>query len=375
MDQKVEFYDFIEYSLKCLKLAGIDPIRDKSENSIRSKLMKSYHVFFIASLVAILPMSVISVINNSEDVQILTRVIPLFMFSIISLSKFFAITFNQKAFKTMVEKCERIFLIIDKENLKIKILHELRQFKRIEKACGRMGIIALSIFLIAFFAGMISTGNLIQKFPIELWYPFDEYNPLVYGFVLLWVITMTTVFVLAMIGIDFIIFSVITVVSIEYDHLCNQLKTLHQAPVENIKIIIQMHQDLIDICNTLEEIFSLSLLLNFLGISIIICDYGFQAIDGVNMEYSIKYTVLSCVALTQILMPCYFGSKLMDASEKASAAIYESGWNEINNNAFKHIILMITMRSHKPCVLTALKFTRISLKAFGSVSFILKSSR
>lgn len=371
-EQSVEFGDFLKFNLKCLKLAGLDPLKDKNDKSLKSKLMTFYHGFFIASLIAILPMSGMAVIRNSLNIQILTRVIPMFVFSTISLAKFISIAVKREAFITMVEKCQQLFRTNYEEKFKVDVARELRMFKRIEQTCVNIGVCVLSLFLVFIVFRMISTGNWIQKFPIELWYPFDEYDPRVYGFVLLWVVTMTTVFVYALLGIDFLVYGLITTIAIAHYHLCHQLESLHRIPedkiVPELKRLVRFHQDLIRICNTLEEIFSLSNLINFFGISIIICDVGFQVIDGTNAEYSIKYTGMLCSALSQILMLCFFGTKLMDSSEKISTAVYASGWNEVSNKEAKHLILMITMRSQKPCVLKASKFSTISLKAYGSVS-------
>lgn len=372
-EQSVEFGDFLKFSLKCLKLAGFDPLtNNKDDKSLKSKLMTFYHGFYIASVIAILPMSGMAVIQNSLNMQILTRVIPLFVISTISLAKFISIAVKREAFIAMVEKCQQLFQTNYEEKLKVDVARELRMFKRIEQACVNTGVCVLSLFLAFIVFRMISTGNWIQKFPIELWYPFDEYDPRVHGFVLLWVVSMTTVFVYALLGIDFLVYGLITTIAIAHDHLCHQLESLHRIPedkiVPELKRFVRFHQDLICICNTLEEIFSLSNLINFFGISIIICDVGFQVIDGTNAEYSIKYTGMLCSALSQILMLCFFGTKLMDSSEKISTAVFASGWNELSNKEAKHLILMIAMRSQRPCVLKASKFSTISLKAYGSVS-------
>lgn len=247
---------------------------------------------------------------------------------------------------------------------------KLASFEKLKRIYTGFGILTALLFTIGFVIKIIQSGEWIQKFPFEIWFPFNEYDPKNYGFAFLWMFTISLSQWIFMEGTDLLLYGFISLVEIQYDFLCLRIKELitSQQPAKELKKIVGHHNEIIDIVKDLEKIFSPSIFANFIGTSILMCTIGFQLVASDNPMDVIGFCgSLSCFA-TQGFLLFYFGNKLVEGSLKVSDAIYQSGWNELNNNQIKHAVLLITMKSQKPPVLTALKFTTICLKVFVSVS-------
>jgi len=118
----------------------------------------------------------------------------------------------------------------------------------------------------------------------------------------------------------------------------------------------------------LEEIFSFSIMINFLGSSIFFCLVAFELTVGVSPEMFVKYMGLLVTSIIQMWLLCFYGQKLIDASEKVADEAYNSDWYETDNKHIKRAVQLIMIRSRRPTCLTTLKFSKISMEAFSTVS-------
>lgn len=132
--------------------------------------------------------------------------------------------------------------------------------------------------------------------------------------------------------------------------------------------------------------FSPSILINYLGSSVIICLVGFQATAGVSPHEMFKFILFLIAQLAQIFIMCWYGNKVIESvstmhkktffsiyffflpkSFGISDAIYEEEWFNAELRYKKSLILMIT-RSQKPSQLTAYKFSVVSMQSFMRVN-------
>jgi hypothetical protein len=69
-------------------------------------------------------------------------------------------------------------------------------------------------------------------------------------------------------------------------------------------------------------------------------------------------------------LQCDYGQMLKDASLSVADGIYESGWENLEDEKLKKMLMMIIMRSQKSSALTAMKFNEINLEQFAKVKFL-----
>lgn len=288
----------------------------------------------------------------------------------LSLTKSISFMTKFKIVKETMEMCERIFPRDKTVQEALGVKRQLTQFRYLEKIYARIGVSGPLLFFIVMFIKMIVTGDLVQKLPLNLTFPFNEYDPRVYGAVFVWWIFISVITLLPILATDCILYAVITIVVMKYDELGYKLKSLMYSNLSHKEIIalVELHTDLHKIANNLEEIFSPSIFANFFGSSVSICFIGYQIFNVANIGNSFTYAALLCGNIVQTFLLCYYASKLTDASENFSTIAFASGWERENKKEVNYVIQMMLIRSQKPSILTALKFSNISLQVFGSVS-------
>lgn len=373
MAGRIKLSNFLDLPMKSFKLFGLDSLSDGTEKPMRSYARKFLQYFLIGNMFVSLPCCLVSIVINKNNYEVSTRVLTSMIIVVIALAKIFAIKNHGEIFKETVGNLHRLFAEnIDDQN-SAQLSEELKHFKRFVKVFLFTGTLALSIFLFGGLRDVFLTGVWIQKFPVEIWFPFDVYDPRYHAFTWLFMVIFSSLITIAMWGADLILFALVSVVSILYQRLDDRIENLknklNQSIDQDIKSIVELHNDLITVCYNLQRIFSFSLLINLLGTSIIICTIGFQVVDGARPDNSVKYGLWFIMILGQILSLCFYGSKLSDISENASRAIFYCGWNECDDRRFKHFVMLMTIKSQRPCVLSASKFTTISLKVFKSVNW------
>lgn len=272
-----------------------------------------------------------------------------------------------------MKMCKQIFPQDKTLQEALGVKRQLTQFRYLEKIYARIGVSGPLLFFIVMFAKMIWTRDLVQKLPLNLTFPFNEYDPRVYGAVFVWWIFISFITLLPILATDLILYAIITIVVMKYDELGSNLKRLIDSNLSHKEFValVELHIDLHKIGNSLEEIFSPSIFANFFGSSVSICLIGYQIFNGANFGNSLTYTALLCGNVVQTFLLCFYGSKLTEASEKFSTIAFYSGWETGNKKEINYTIQMMLMRSQKPSLLTAMKFSKISLQVFGSVSLLI----
>lgn len=333
--------------------------------------MKCHFKFFVGSVITMETLIVITMIREFRNFDIVAKLIPQVIAILLCFYKVFSVLSNEKLVQNTTEILKINFPSSFADQKKLKIKKSLTKFKKIYWTISFPGIATCASFILALIKNMVVNQSWVQKLPLDIWFPFDAYDPKFYTFVIIWINWFYPAMFFAIVGSDLTIYMFITLISIQSDEICNKLKKLNKFSTneqqKEVKIILKSHNDLIKCSENLERIFSPSLVTNFIGSSMMLCLVTFQITNG-NFEDAVKYTMLLSSNLAQILVLCFHGSKLIESSEKITEAVYDSEWNEINDKKVKHMALLMMIRSQKPCVLTAAKFATISLKVFSSVS-------
>lgn len=249
--------------------------------------------------------------------------------------------------------------------------HNIRKYFRSFKA---FVIGYTCIFLVLFVAitvkgivEFILTGQ--AELPCKMWMPFDqnEFYPAVYFWML--IVAWTTGF--GSLSTDLLIISLLTLTSIGFDNIKRDLESLKDVPEEKKaklvgKFVVQ-HNQLIDISKNLEKIFSLSILLNFVQSSLMICFLAFQISTTDDTRVVLQFTAYLATILSQIFMICHFGQKLINSSSDVASGVYNCGWQDMKDVKLRRSVLLLLLRAQKPERLTARGFRVISIESCSGV--------
>ncbi|CAH1371553.1 unnamed protein product [Tenebrio molitor] len=127
------------------------------------------------------------------------------------------------------------------------------------------------------------------------------------------------------------------------------------------------HQELIALCDHAEEDFCYLMLLQFLSSLLIVCFQLFQlstlSPDSVEFFSMSMYLVLM---LFQLLCYCWHGNEVQIVSGEVSSYVFNINWI-IMKESIKKSLILIMMRSQRPCYFTAGKFSLLSLQTFMTI--------
>ncbi|KAG5683302.1 hypothetical protein PVAND_012589 [Polypedilum vanderplanki] len=214
--------------------------------------------------------------------------------------------------------------------------------------------------------GTINAGHKI--YPFEIKFPFDAFRNDVYPFLLFWVLVSHALYMITFTFTENVSFALTTIVATEFKILAEKYRRIKENP-ENIINCIKRQNELYDIVEKIQKIFSISFFTNFLLSSISICFAAFICSISPDPIALIFNSVFSLISMLQIFIQCFFGQILYDASGNLNDSVYECGWEEINDKKLKRLLRFVIMRLQKRASFSLFGFWKINLEQFQSVSF------
>ena len=209
------------------------------------------------------------------------------------------------------------------------------------------------------------------SFPVDSPFEAENINIYLYPLAYFWTFFSYSYIILSNGLFDFVLYSFIIVTSIEFQILSLDFKHLKIDQItmqEEIKSLINRHNELFIIRNKLEEIFSFPLLCTYISNSLNACFTAFYATISIGSTDMIEQAFFSFASFLLILSQCFFGQMLKDASESVVNGIYECGWEDIKDIQIRRAFISIIQRSQKPECLTIMKFGDVTLKQFTTAS-------
>ncbi|XP_068626598.1 odorant receptor 46a-like [Battus philenor] len=119
-------------------------------------------------------------------------------------------------------------------------------------------------------------------------------------------------------------------------------------------------------CNLIEDVFSVTLFFQFCVASCIICVCLFRFTLPATGHYYIFLSTYMFIMVTQILIPCWFGTRIMEKSCLLSHAIYNCDWIPMPRK-FKSSLRRFVERSNRSFSITGGKMFPLSLATFSSI--------
>ncbi|XP_045762472.1 putative odorant receptor 92a [Maniola jurtina] len=216
-----------------------------------------------------------------------------------------------------------------------------------------------------------NTGEVKLLLPFPVKYFFDAYaNTTIWSFMYVhqvWSSVIVCVFIFAA---DTLFYAFCTYLRMHFRILGRQFENfVSPSPEEtrkNMRKCVNKHQELIELVNLLEILYSKSTLFNITSSSVLLCLSGFNIVVVQKTGTVLKFASFLMLSLSQVFLLCYFGDLLMSSSIELSQTVYSCRWYDVEP-AIRRSVLIILIRSQKPCKVTACNFADLNLSAFSTI--------
>nr|AOE48023.1 putative odorant receptor OR18 [Athetis lepigone] len=115
-----------------------------------------------------------------------------------------------------------------------------------------------------------------------------------------------------------------------------------------------------------EDVFSVTLFVQFSMASCVICVCLMRFTMPAPLDYLFFLGTYMIAMILQIIVPCWFGSKIMDKSRQLAFSVYNCDWTTTSRQ-FKSNMRLFVERTNKPLTITGGKMFCLSLSAFTSI--------
>ncbi|KNC26278.1 putative odorant receptor 85d [Lucilia cuprina] len=216
----------------------------------------------------------------------------------------------------------------------------------------------------------IHTRVYVQRLPYILAYPFDTSPKPVYIFC--YVTQFMAGFVLScyFLGSDTLLLHTVYMVVLNFEYLCFRIvhfepKNFEQDMAE-IKDVLEKHYLLNDLAQAVNNVFSLSILMNYMISIMVIVLIGVQIITGSELFDFIKFGGFFASATIQVYYVCLMSTLLMERSASVGDSLMGQKWY-MADVRYQRMLTLAIARSQRPAHLTAFKFFMISMESFSNL--------
>lgn len=254
--------------------------------------------------------------GSSSNFLELTALAPCIGFTALSIVKIMTIKLNEAKVNGILDRLNELFPRTLQEQKLYRTYQYNLESQVVMKSFSVLYMILIWIFnllpLVSMLVNYLSKGVLVKELPYFMWYWYDWQKEGLYELTLFhqtWGAFDSAVFNLCT---DLMFCAIILLICLQFDVLAHRLKHSKNDYSELVSCV-KLQQAVVDVSNQLESIFSPSILVNFVGSSVIICLVGFQATSEISAFDLFKFILFLISSLVQVFLLCYYGNKLIDA--------------------------------------------------------------
>ncbi|CAG9806667.1 unnamed protein product [Chironomus riparius] len=133
--------------------------------------------------------------------------------------------------------------------------------------------------------------------------------------------------------------------------------------LSDLKKFVKVHEDLFEVIDKLQDIFSVILFMDLFGVIGMMCTLAFLAFAGIGWLFFTRFFFLFLAASWNAFNHCFHCDRLSDASLSVADGIYNSSWPN-GNHKYRKYVLIIMSRAQKAQVLNGLSFLDANLETF-----------
>lgn len=360
------------YRLNSLSLIQLE------EHSLPTKLKYTFGIlFFVALIINTIfqfGLSAVTMLRNSDNLQILTIGV-IICFGYIEMSLKYSIVFiKQNRIKSFLKRFPKFY--DESEN------HQFKVDKRLRKS--RVPFYIYTAICVYNSVKNTFHNILIGEFFNNISFPFSVTNPFTFVILDLWLLLSMYVIMLCNVLIQRVTYGAIVLLVVEMEKLRDEIlsiKLMMGNPAgseytmnfscvlkQKVKLVVQRHAGLLAIRNEFDEIFSLILMVTFLCSLIMVC---FSELMSFYSHFPMQKFVFLMMAVAQsilIVVQCTYGQQLKDANDRIVQAIYECKWEEIEDQRIKRDLLIMLTKAQNFKGFTCWKLFENSNELLGDVS-------
>lgn len=372
IEVKVNFDAFTDFPLLLFRLALFDfePLNSNSSWRDKLKFYARLNYFRLVTFSNIFAVSsfLVYIYVNSNDFAAASKGIPNIATSMVMCLKGIVTYLNRHQIHEIMQELR---LLIDS---RWKFEEEMRPH------LNRYNLIVRA-YAMAFFGTFFSIAMRIvpyilfgeMKLTVFYWFPFEIYQQETFLIALLLIDWFTYTLLGCLLAADALLYSFIEMLTIEFEILRIELQNLKFGEeIERKQKVSKLkghHNKLLDLCDKLQSMYSLTFLFSFVISSLIMCCVAFQLSPGnANVDAYMFYIPYMGMMGGQILLLCHFAQALIDSTVAVAEGAFDSGWESFNDNDLKKQIMQIIQRAQRPKNLTAMNFATISRESFTNVS-------
>ena len=373
-EDEINFDSFFKLPLLSFRLIQFD-VQGLSENANSRKKIKyfarkCFNWLCLVFCFFLILQFIVFIVVNSDISEVVVRTISDTSTALLITLKGMTIILRKDDIRKILEE----FKTLD-ENRKsgiesFKKRKYLDEYHRVVKFCFGNFIFTNLIYVVLWFPYLFA-GKIFHV--VKLWFPFDEYRLDLFPFAQIWMQWNVYIVVSFFLTSDLLLYSLITVISMEFDFLKNNMNLFLKSDCKDersvkIKSFIESHNKLFELSEKLQKIFEPIFLFNFVISSVIMCIVSFHLLFGSTDPANYIFEIIYFITIGgQIWLLCYFGQKLIDSSTAIADGIYDQDWMDLDDNEFKKNVVLIILRAQRPIRLTAMGFADISLETFAAV--------
>lgn len=269
--------DFTSLAFKVYRFLGWNPFDNNS--STWSKVYFALAIFYTTLCLVQEIIYFVLHFGDENTFLSLTNLTPCMGFVALALVKVFTIYWNRKRLGKIVKKLESF-----QENHENKIKGIVKTSRLMMKSQTILFLVLIWIFnlmpLCVIVYWFVVDGSYHREMPYFMWYPWNCLQPFIYE--LCYTVVMWGAFScsIGILSTDLMFCSIVILLCLRFNSLSDRIRQVVDS-LDSRKLLrawIVEHCELIKIVDEVAEIFSMSLLINFFGSTLILCLVGFQTI-------------------------------------------------------------------------------------------------
>lgn len=248
--------------------------------------------------------------------------------------------------------------------------------KHIKKAYKLLKMYWTATFVTCLYGGFIPFFS--DRLAYRMWFPYSLESPAMYYTSAMYQWIGTILYSTANVMMDMLPVLFIGYFIALFENIADRLasigkqKFVNEKEIDNKKELIKCikyQRIVIKLVRKTEKIFSVVIFIQGLFSSVILCTTTFaltMLVFPKDVDLIMKFTTYIMAMVTQIFIPCYYGTELKLAYDRISDSLFHSEWMYEDMES-KKIISFIMEHSKEPMKIVAFGIVKIDLSNFGTI--------
>nr|AOE48050.1 putative odorant receptor OR45 [Athetis lepigone] len=156
---------------------------------------------------------------------------------------------------------------------------------------------------------------------------------------------------------------------LKMDLYCKALEDAMTSPEEEIHerviAVIKEQCRMFRYVDLIQDTFNIWLGLIFIATMVQICTCLYHITEGYGFD--LRYMIFVTGAVIHIYLPCRYGAKLKAMSVETSNRFYSSGWEQVDSQRVRRMVLFMVARAQCPIIITAFNMMAFDMELFTSI--------